>query len=63
MKRREEKRIVFNFLAWETGWMRGPFTEIRGTSRLVETCDILAFKAFTLLLIYGYIIILNISEV
>lgn len=42
--------------------MRGPFTEIRGSIRLVETRDILAFTAFTLLLIYGYIIILNISE-
>lgn len=42
--------------------MRGAFTEIRGSSRLVETRDLLAFIALTLLLIYGYIIILNISE-
>lgn len=42
--------------------MRGAFTEIRGSSRLMESHDLLAFIAFTLLLMYGYIIILNISE-
>lgn len=42
--------------------MRGPFIEMRGSSRLVEARDILAFIALTLLLIYGYIIIRNISK-